>query len=418
MKQMYTGAILTIGDEILNGQITDTNSTFIASQLNGCGYSIEQKISVGDNKKSILHGLNTLCGGYDFVIITGGLGPTKDDITKFTLAEYFNCELELFPDALKQVESFFKNRGKETTELNKKQAWLPSNCTYIRNQYGTAPAMWFEKENQVFISLPGVPVEMKKILVEEIQPRLIQKFKPGSITHRIIKTIGIGESYLADKIESWETNLPSTIKLAYLPEAGQVKLRLTAIGESKEKNEELIAGQLKELQRLAGKYIYAYNNVSLEETVGNILMDSGLSIATAESCTGGAVAAAITSVPGSSGYFHGSIIAYQNKIKSEVLKVNIDTLQNHGAVSEKTVIEMAEGVKRVLDTDIGLSCSGIAGPGGGTAEKPVGTVWIAVSDQQGTISKKLSLTGDRKINISLTVLAVLNLLRQRLTQNS
>lgn len=415
---MYTGAILTIGDEILIGQITDTNSTFIASQLNGCGYSIQQKVSVGDDSDSIRNALNSLEGKFNFVIITGGLGPTKDDITKTTLADYFNCELELFPEALEQVESFFKNRGKEITEINKKQAWLPSNCTYIKNQYGTAPAMWFEKENQVFISLPGVPMEMKRILVEEVQPRLINKFKPKSITHRIIKTIGIGESFLAEKIEVWEKNLPSNIKLAYLPEAGQVKLRLSAFGDSHEKNDELIAGQLKGLQKLAGKYIYAYNNASLEETIGKILLDSGLSIATAESCTGGAVAAAITSVPGSSGYFHGSIIAYQNKIKSEILKVKDDTLQKHGAVSEETVVEMAEGVKNVLGTDIGLSCSGIAGPGGGTAEKPVGTVWIAVSDQQGTISKKLSLSSDRKINISLTVQAVLNLLRQRLTQNS
>lgn len=415
---MTTAAIVTIGDEILYGQITDTNSTFIAAQLSDQGIRTCKKISVGDTKEAITEVLQELTNKVNIVIITGGLGPTKDDITKTTLAEFFNCELALHQEAFQHLQDFFTKRKKELSGLNKFQAYLPTKADYIPNKLGTAPGMWFTANNQVFVSLPGVPFEMKAILTEEILPRIKSRFKTSVISHQIIKTIGIAESSLAEKIADWEDQLPDNLKLAYLPELGQVKLRLSTSGPDIASNNSLISKHITTLQPLISKYIYAYSEINLAEAVGNILVDQKQTLATAESCTGGAIAAAITAIAGSSAYFQGSVVAYQNKIKQEVLGVKNDTLKKHGAVSKETVEEMAEGVRKLMNTTYGLSCSGIAGPGGGTAEKPVGTVWIACSSAKETISQKLELHHDRNMNVQLSVLAALNLLKQRITQNS
>jgi nicotinamide-nucleotide amidase len=415
---MTTAAIVTIGDEILYGHITDTNSTYIAALLSDNGISTIKKITIGDASDAITEVLTELSNKVDIVIITGGLGPTKDDITKNTLANFFNCELELNAEALKHVQEFFAKRNKHVTESNILQAHLPSKAEYIPNKLGTAPGMWFNKNNQAFISLPGVPFEMKAIMTNEIIPRIITRYKTSVISHQIIKTFGIGESFLAEKIADWENQLPDTLKLAYLPEIGQVKLRLSTSGSDIKHNKELISKHIRTLQPIISEYIFAYSDISLAEAVGNILLDQKQTLATAESCTGGAIAAAITCIAGSSAYFRGSVVAYQNDIKRDFLNVKAETLNKFGAVSKETVEEMAIGVRKKMNTTFGLSSSGIAGPGGGSAEKPVGTVWIACSDQSGTISQKLELQRDRKMNIQHSVLAALNLLKQRITQNS
>jgi len=418
MNTETKAAIITVGDEILYGHITDTNSAYIANLLSEQGFSVTQIISVGDQTESILEALNIVKNSVSVVIITGGIGPTNDDKTKNALEIFYNRPLKLFPEALEQVKLFFEKRGKPLTELNYRQAWLPENCTYIPNHYGTAPGMWFEENNQVFVSLPGVPYEMKLLMQEQIIPRLKNRFYTRIITHQLIKTTGIGESILAEKIAVWEQDLPPSVQLAYLPSVGEVTLRLSISGTDEDKNRVELANQVSRLRPLISKYIYAYNDVSLPEAVGQLLLQNHLTISTAESCTGGAIAAALTSVAGSSAYLWGSIVAYQNGVKISMLDVQAFTLSEYGAVSEQTVIEMAQGVRQRLGTSIGLSSSGIAGPGGGSPEKPVGTVWIACADATGVVTKKLNLIGTRESNIQQTVAAIFGLLIQRLTQNS
>lgn len=409
---MKKASIITIGDEILYGQITDTNSAWIAEQLTLIGIKVVWKVSVGDNKEQIQEALNGAAAKTDVVIITGGLGPTKDDITKATLCAFFGGELVLHKDALDHLNAFFQNRGKELSALNRYQAYLPESCRYLVNRFGTAPAMLFEKDEKLFFSLPGVPYEMKGIMQEEILPLLTDQ--GSSLTHKIIRTIGIAESDLSDQLNEWEYALPEQIKLAYLPSIGEVKLRLTAIGKSLEENEVLIEREVEKVKTLISDYIYSFDNISLEETVGKLLRENKLRLATAESCSGGYLAHLITSVAGSSDYFSGSVIAYSNDIKKNLLSVNEETLTKFGAVSEQTVREMAEGARKLFGTDLAVSTSGIAGPGGGTAEKPVGTVWIALADSRGTIAKKLRLGEQRELNIKRSALAVLNMIRQRI----
>jgi nicotinamide-nucleotide amidase len=302
------------------------------------------------------------------------------------------------------------------TETNRQQAYLPEKCTMISNRAGTAPGMWFKENGSVFVSMPGVPHEMKIMMTEQVLPRLQAVFQTPVIFHKLVKTIGIGESWLADKIRSWEDQLPAHIKLAYLPGLGEVKLRLTATGVDFEVLEREVSEQLVILRSLAGEFIYGYDQDTLPLIIGRSLLKNNLTIATAESCSGGAVAKALTSTAGSSGYFIGSVIAYHNRIKIGLLGVKQETLQSYGAVSEETVIEMAESVRMRLSTDIGLAISGIAGPDGGTPDKPVGTIWVACADHEKTVTKKLSLYKDRNINIELTTQGVLNLLRQRLVE--
>jgi nicotinamide-nucleotide amidase len=412
--QKVHAEIVTIGDEILYGQITDTNSQWMSAELDKIGIRIIRKSSVGDNENEILTILSEAEKRADIILITGGLGPTNDDITKKTIAKYFNCGLILDQEALKEVTAFFEKRGRELTEVNKQQAFLPEKATYIPNRWGTAPGMWLEKGNKVFVSMPGVPFEMKGLMTHEIIPRLKSKFNCPVIYHKVIKTAGIGESFLAEKIKTWEDNLPIEMKLAYLPGFDGVKLRLTSFG----KDETLLISQtnkeLEKLKQLVGSYIYGYDEDTMGSAIGKLLKDKKLSIATAESCSGGYVSHLITLVPGSSSYFLGGVVAYDNRIKVEILGVNVETLREHGAVSEETVKQMAEGVRKKLKTSIGIATTGIAGPDGGSDEKPVGTVWIGYSDSNKTIAKKLVFGKEREVNIRLTGLYLLNFVRESL----
>ncbi len=407
---------ITIGDEILYGQTVDTNSQWISKELDKTGIKTVRKTTVSDSESDILQALAEASTRADIILITGGLGPTSDDLTKPCLAKFFQCDLALNEQALKEVQLIFDKIGRELTETNRQQAYLPTKCSVLTNRVGTAPGMWFQENGKVYVSMPGVPHEMKTLMTEQVLPRLQTVFQTPAIYHKIVKTIGIGESWLADKIDLWEKQLPPHIKLAYLPGLGEVKLRLTAVGDDPDKLENEVNQQIEHLKPLAGKYIYGYDQDTLPVVVGNLLRSRKLTIAAAESCSGGSVAQAITSVAGSSDYFMGSIVAYQNSLKESLLGVNPATLEYHGAVSEPTILEMAEGVRKRLKVDIGVATSGIAGPGGGSLEKPVGTVWIAYADGKNQVSKKLSLYKDRAINITLTTQAVLNLVRQRLVE--
>jgi nicotinamide-nucleotide amidase len=410
--------LITIGDEILSGQITDTNSRWMSAELQAVGITVIRKTSVGDQEAEILNALVEAEKRADIILITGGLGPTSDDRTKPCLARYFDCELKINEEALAEVTEFFVSRGRELTEVNRQQAALPVCCTKITNPIGTAPGMWFEKnaplpdgQRKVFVSMPGVPFEMKRIMTETVIPKLLKTFLVPTIVHRIVRTAGIGESFLAATISSWEKSMPSHIKLAYLPGLGGVKLGLTATGENPEALKKEISDLIETLMPLAGEYIYSLEDENLEEVIGKLLRERHLSISIAESCTGGYVSHLITSVPGSSEYFLGSIIPYAYEIKMRQLGVKPETLEMYGAVSEPTIIEMANLVRAKFNTDIGVATSGIAGPGGATLEKPVGTVWIAYSDKHHTVTRKLQLSKDRMINIQLASTLALNLIR-------
>ena len=403
--------LLTIGDEILYGQIVDTNSQWMSVELDKVGIKVIRKTTVGDQEDEILASFAEAEKRADIILITGGLGPTSDDLTKPLLAKYFNCELKINEEALAEVTEFFVSRGRELTETNRQQAALPGCCTKITNPIGTAPGMWFEKNGKVFMSMPGVPHEMKKMMTERVIPKLLQMYKMPVITHKVIRTVGIGESMLADKIESWEKSLPTHIKLAYLPSLGEVKLRLTGFGDSSQALQKEIDELAEKLLPLAGEYIYGYGEESLEVTIGKKLREKKLTLSIAESCTGGYLSHLITSVPGSSDYFLGSMIPYAYEIKMRQLGVKPEILEKYGAVSEPTIIEMANIVRAKFNTDIGVATSGIAGPGGATPDKPVGTVWIAYSDKYQTVTKRLQLSKERMINIRMSSAAVLNLIR-------
>lgn len=403
--------LLTIGDEILYGQIVDTNSQWMSVELDKVGIKVIRKTTVGDVESEILTAFAEAEKRADIILITGGLGPTSDDLTKPLLAKYFNCEMRLHEEALAEVTAIFKSRGRELTETNKQQAVLPVCCTKITNAIGTAPGMWFEKNGKVFMSMPGVPFEMKKMMTDLVIPRLKETFSLPVIVHKVIRTVGIGESMLADKIVAWEKSLPSHIKLAYLPSIGEVKLRLTGMGANEKSLREEIEGLAEKILPLAGEYIYGYGEEPLEVAIGKLLRDKGVTISIAESCTGGYLSHLVTSVPGSSQYFLGSMVPYDYQIKMRQLGVRPEVLEQYGAVSEPTIIEMANIVRAKFNTDIGVATSGIAGPGGATAEKPVGLVWIAYSDKNHTVTKKLQLTTDRLLNIKAASIAVLNLIR-------
>ncbi len=403
--------LLTIGDEILYGQIVDTNSQWMSVALDQVGVRVIRKTTVGDEEQEILTAFAEAEKRADIILITGGLGPTSDDLTKPCLAKYFGCELKIHEEALAEVTEFFKSRGRELTELNRQQAALPSCCTKITNPVGTAPGMWFERKGKVFVSMPGVPHEMKKMMTERIIPKLRQIFQMPVILHQIIRTVGIGESILAERIQPWEKALPPNIKLAYLPNLGEVKLRLTATGEKMEELKADLEEQKESLKSLAGDYIYGYGEEPLEQVIGNLLREHKLTLSIAESCTGGYLSHLITSIPGSSEYFLGTMIPYAYDIKMRQLGVKPEILEKYGAVSEPTIVEMANIVRAKFNTDIGVATSGIAGPGGATPDKPVGLIWIAYSDKYQTVTKKLLLSKDRMINIRMASVAVLNLIR-------
>lgn len=406
--------LLTIGDEILYGQIVDTNSQWMSVELDKIGIKVVRKTTVGDVESEMLTAFAEAEKRADVILITGGLGPTSDDLTKPCLARYFNCGLAMNEEALAEVTEFFKSRGRELTEINRQQAALPTACIKITNALGTAPGMWFDKGEKVFMSMPGVPHEMKKMMTDLVLPRLAKKYALPVIHHKVIRTIGIGESFLAEKIAEWENTLPPHIKLAYLPSLGEVKLRLTGFGSSLAQLESETNQLVEKLKERVGQFIYGYGETPIEVVIGETLRTRKLTLSIAESCTGGYLSHLITSVPGSSEYFLGTMIPYAYEIKMRQLGVKPEILEKYGAVSEPTIIEMANIVRAKFSTDIGVATSGIAGPGGATPDKPVGTVWIAYSDKHQTVTKKLQLTKDRMLNIKLASAAVLNLIRQSL----
>ena len=408
--------LLTIGDEILFGQINDTNSQWMSQELDKVGIRVVRKTTVGDIRQDMMDAFAEAEKRADIVLITGGLGPTNDDLTKPLLAEYFNCEIALDEEALEEVTEFFKSKGRELTPVNRKQAELPVCCERVSNRLGTAPGMWFERNGKVFVSMPGVPHEMQNMMKEIVIPKLQQHFKTDVIFHKVVKTIGIGESWLAEEIKVWDDALPEHIKLAYLPSLGQVKLRLTAVGPDMDTLKAEVEEQITELKKYAWKYIYGYDKDEIQSVVGDMLKERNLTVAFAESCTGGYISHLITSIPGSSAYYQGSVVPYHNELKANVLGVKEETLIDHGAVSEETVIEMANNVREKFNSDLGIATSGVAGPDGGTPEKPVGTVWIAIADGERTKARKLQLWKDRDVNIKATAIAALNLIRITLSK--
>ncbi len=413
-----TAELLTIGDEILYGQIVDTNAQWMSVELGNAGVKVVRKTSVGDVESEILTAFAEAEKRVDIVLVTGGLGPTSDDLTKPCLAKYFDCEMKIHEEALAEVTEFFTRRGRELTDINRNQALLPVCCEKITNSIGTAPGMWFQRESstgkKVFMSMPGVPHEMKKMMTDFVIPKIKRTFETPVIYHKVIRTIGLGESFLAAKIVDWEKSLPPHMKLAYLPSLGDVKLRLTGIGKSMEELKAEAEALTAKLRERIGQFIYGYGDDPIEVVIGNTLRERNLTLAVAESCTGGYLSHMITSVPGSSAYFMGSMIPYAYEVKMRQLGVKPETLEKYGAVSEPTIIEMANIVRAKFNTDIGVATSGVAGPGGATADKPVGTVWIAYSDKYQTVTRKLQLSTDRLINIRLASAAVLNLIRQSL----
>lgn len=412
----YGAEIITIGDEILLGQILDTNSQWIAQKLTDVGIKVLRKRTVSDNASAIIRALDNALQEADLIFITGGLGPTKDDITKITLSKYFEDPLVINETRLKELKSYYKSRGRELNDLNKTQALLPKHCFIVSNEIGTAAGMWFENTDKQVISMPGVPYEMKKMMEDTILPRISEKFDLPSIVFKTIRTIGVPESDLAMKLADWENNLPHELKLAYLPSLGIVKLRLTGVHDDPQVIEDLISTEEHKLHELIGEHIFGDGEDTIELVLGNILKEKGLTISTAESCTGGNIGHLLTSIPGSSSYYEGSVVSYSNEIKEQELSVTKESLKEHGAVSEEVVSQMAQNIKKKLNTDIGIATSGIAGPDGGTEEKPVGTIWIAYADQEGVVTKKLNLTPVRSNNIRMASIFALELARQQLVK--
>jgi nicotinamide-nucleotide amidase len=408
--------IINIGDELLIGQVVNTNASWLASELNKAGISVVQITTIADDDHAIKTALDHAAERAQIIIISGGLGPTKDDITKKSLAEYFDSEMVFDEGTYENVKKIFALRHYQVTEVNKMQALIPEKCIPLQNNNGTAPGMWFEKEDTVFVSLPGVPYEMKALFSEEVILRLAKRYKLGAVVHKTIMTTGVGESFLAAKINDWEDNLPSYVKLAYLPQPGLVRLRLSAKGPDKKALETELEQLTEALQQIVPEVIYGYDDMPLEEAVGNLLKEKGRTMATAESCTGGYIAHLITSIPGSSEYFMGSIVSYSNDVKISQLGVAFDSLEEHGAVSKNVVEQMATGARERLKTDYALATSGIAGPDGGTEEKPVGTTWVALAGPDGVISQKFHFGEHRGRNIRRSALAALNMLRMELTK--
>lgn len=408
--------IITIGDEILIGQIVDTNSAWMAEQLNLVGIEVFQITSVHDDRDHIMQALASAEKQVDVVLITGGLGPTKDDITKHTLCEYFNTKLVFHEPTFGFIRERFISRGIDFNKLNREQALVPENCTVIPNTEGTAPCMWFERNDTVFISMPGVPSEMKSIMTREVLPRLITSGKIKAIVHKTILTQGVPESMLAIRIEEWENNLPPFIRLAYLPNPMSVRLRLTATGTDKEFLNLEIERQVAALQALLPTEIYGYDDDTLADSVARLLKERNAVLAVAESCTGGYVSHLLTLIPGASAWYAGGITAYENQVKTNLLGVNPDTLEAYGAVSENTAKEMAMGIKKVLKSDYAIATTGIAGPDGGTPDKPVGTVWISIAGPTKLIAQKFVFGYNRERNIMRTAQTALSMLRKMILE--
>lgn len=407
--------IITIGDEILIGQIVDTNTVSIARHLNNLGIQIAEKCSIGDTREAIVKTLDRVVDSSDVVIITGGLGPTKDDITKHTLAEYFGSELEYNVAEGEHVRSLLERRGIPFTELNRGQAMLPKCCTVLHNAHGTAPGMWFDvPRGGVIVSLPGVPFEMEHLMQDEVLPRLKSRFELQQIVHRTLITRGIPESILAERIAAWEDALPDYLHLAYLPAPNIVRLRLSAYQVDGQMAEAEIARQFELLRAIIGENIVGFEGATIEQLVHEILVDRGLKLAVAESCTGGTIAKKFTAMAGASQYFMAGVVNYSNESKCDLLGVNMADIESYGAVSEQVACQMAEGVRRVAGADYAIATTGIAGPTGGSEAKPVGTVWMAVATPTKTIAVMRNSGTDRGQIISRASAYAIELLYEEL----
>ncbi len=417
MKKI-TASIITIGDELLIGQVIDTNSAWMAQELNKIGVWVQYRIAVGDVKKDILSALENEGLRSDIILLTGGLGPTKDDITKGVLNEFFHGKLIVDEQALENVKNIFsKYLNRPLLDVNIKQAEVPDVCNVIQNSLGTAPGMWFEKNGKIFISMPGVPHEMKGMMHNYVLKELPKHFSAPFILHKTLLTAGIGESFLAEHIKELENNLPQNIKLAYLPNYGMVRLRLTATGYSKNELKEQLNNQFNQLKKLVAEYLVVDEDIPIEAYICKLLQEKNKTISTAESCTGGYIAHLLTSVAGASKCFLGSIVSYANEVKENILSVDERLIITHGAVSEETVLAMVAGVLQKIKSDYAIAVSGIMGPDGGNDEKPVGTVWIAVGSKEKTEAKKFHFRFDRKRNIELTAINALNFLRSFVSKN-
>jgi nicotinamide-nucleotide amidase len=410
-QQVYA-SVITIGDELLIGQTIDTNSAWIAQELNKIGIWVHRRVAVGDVWEDIIKALNEEGRQSQVILITGGLGPTADDITKPLLCQYFGGKLVVNEDALANVKNIFENILKRPLlERNLKQAEVPDVCRVILNKRGTAPGMWFENEAGIYVSMPGVPHEMKGMMVQDVLPALQEIFKLPPIIHRTLLTAGIGESFLAERIADFESQLPTNIKLAYLPNYGMVKLRLSARGKSEKLMAELEA-EFDMLKSKLSDVMVVDEDLSMQQVVGRLLKKNGKTLGTAESCTGGYIAHLITSVPGSSEYFKGSVVCYANDVKEDILHVDPLTLKNHGAVSKETASQMVKGALKVLKTDFVVVTTGIMGPDGGSPEKPTGTVWVGVGSAEKTETHHFHFRFDRQRNMELTGTHALNVLRK------
>ncbi len=406
--------LINIGDELLIGQVVNTNAAFIGQQMSAAGFELTDVITIGDDSQAIRDTVTSSLAKTDVVIMTGGLGPTKDDITKKIICDIFQRELVMDEPTLQHVTEIFASRGMDLTETNRQQALVPKDCTVLSNPLGTAPGLWIEQDSKVLIALPGVPFEMEKLIKDEVMPRLeAHKKDQHAILHRVLQCTNISESGLSDLLENFEKQLPAELKLAYLPKPGIIRLRLTARGDDKESLKTLLDQHFSELKTLTTEYAFTDEDIEIEEVVGRLLTKSGKTLATAESCTGGYVAHLITSVPGSSRYFQGSLVSYSNDIKRDLLNVREDNLKRRGAVSEQVVSDMALNAMGLFDVDYTIATSGIAGPDGGTKEKPVGTVWIAVATPVRLTTREFhfgSRTGRKQI-IERAARAALNMLR-------
>ncbi|MCS6981003.1 MAG: competence/damage-inducible protein A [Flavobacteriales bacterium] len=410
--------IVTIGDEIMIGQVVDTNSATIARRLNQIGIRVAAKYSIGDDPQAIRNALLYAVGRVQVLILTGGLGPTRDDITKTTLAEFFGCQLEFNPEVYAQLERYLSARGRSINEANRTQAYVPNCATVLQNFHGTAPGMRFEKEGTVIFSLPGVPHEMEDMLEKDVIPYLQERFQLPPIEHFTFCTVGIPESELMLKLKDWEAALPSWVKLAYLPSPGMVRLRLSA-----QPGHTGMLAKMRELalktQPILGESLYAWSDQSMEQTVFDLCVDRNLTLAMAESCTGGFLAHGITSIPGSSRFFLGSAVTYSNQAKTALLGVPSQLLEAHGAVSAPVAEAMAVGARKVFQSDWAVSATGIAGPDGGSPEKPVGTVYVGVAGPEGFVTHRHLLLGNQRLrNIQMTRLFALDLLRRCILKNA
>ena len=405
--------IISIGDELLIGQVINTNAAWLGNILTNNGIEVISTLTIGDGERDILDALDA-CSDVEIIVMTGGLGPTADDITKPTLCKYFGTELEFCQDAYDNVMSIFKLRGYQMTERNRGQAFIPKSCKYIPNRYGTAPCMWFEKGKSVYISMPGVPFEMKNVFEQEILPKLLEHFKVTPYISKVVMTTGVGESFLADAIKDWEDALPDFLSLAYLPQYGMVRLRLDGRHPDRAFLQQTIDNEIDKLSKIIGQYIFGYDEKPIAEAVLEKLKAMGKTLASAESCTGGTIAKMITAIPGSSEVFKGTVVSYATSVKEEVLGVNHADVEKYTVVSQQVAEQMATGVRLLLKTDYAVATTGVAGPGGATEENPVGTVWIAVASPNGVVSKRCNFGKDRGNNIERASITALEMVRQSL----